>query len=349
MVGGTCYASGSRIRAARGDVTVESLVPGRKVVVIRDGKKCLEPVKWVGYSYVDVARHPRPEDVAPIRIREGAIAENQPVRDLLVSPEHCVVIDGLCVPAKLLVNGGSIVSERNSAPFKYYHIELERHGILLAENTPAESYLDTGNRYWFDNADEPRRLHADFTVDATSRRWLTDACAPLAKVPSDVEPIWTRLAKRSASIGYPIPEVVTVDKPDVQLLADGLAIWPVPDGHSRYVFAVPADVRSVSLISRFCIPAQMMIAGQRDTRRLGVRVNWIAIRCGNSETVIPSDHPALVAGWNEPEDDGKTYWRWTEGDAKIPWNSISGAAVVTIHYSTADQYPVSDETVRLVA
>ena len=104
------------------------------------------------------------------------------------------------------MNGGSITTERDLAPFKYYHIELERHGILLAENTPAESYLDTGNRYWFDNADEPRQLHAGFTVNATSDRWLTDACAPLAKVPFEVEPIWSRLAERSVAIGYPIPK-----------------------------------------------------------------------------------------------------------------------------------------------
>ena len=67
-----------------------------------------------------------------------------------VSPEHCLIIDGLCVRAKLLVNGGSIVSERDRTHVTYYHVELERHGILLAENTPAESYLDTGNRSMFE-------------------------------------------------------------------------------------------------------------------------------------------------------------------------------------------------------
>ncbi len=349
MVGGTCYASGSRIRAARGDVEVEFLVAGQQVVVVRDDRRILEPVKWVGYTYVDVARHPRPEDVAPIRFRKGAIAEQQPVRDLLVSPEHCLIIGGLCIPAKLLVNGGSILSERNRQPFKYYHVELERHGILLAENTPAESYLDTGNRYWFDNADEPRRLHADFTVDPTSARWLTDACAPLARVPVDVEPIWNRLAERSAVIGYPIPDVQTIEDADVHLLADGLVIRPVSDGARRCVFTVPAGVKSVWLMSRFCIPAEKMIASQRDTRRLGVSVKRIAIRCGNDEAIIPADHPALTAGWNAAEQDGKAHWRWTEGDARLPWENIHGAAVVTVHYSTEDRYPVQAQTTSLVA
>ncbi len=349
MVGGVCYASGGRIRAARGDIEVESIVPGQQVVVIRNGREILEPVKWVGYSCVDVSRHPRPEHVAPIRFRKGAIAENQPVRDLLVSPEHCLIIDGLCVPAKLLVNGGSITSERNHAPFRYYHIELERHGILLAENALAESYLDTGNRYWFDNSDEPRQLHADFTVNATSDRWLTDACAPLAQVPLEVEPIWDRLAERSAVIGYPIPAVVAAKNADLHLLADGLAIRAVSDVNSCHVFAVPVGVESVSIMSRFCIPAEMMVASQRDTRRLGVRVNRIAIRSGDDETIIPADDPGLTVGWNDAESDGQTKWRWTEGDGKLPWKHLEMAAIVTVHCSTVDQYPVCDEGVQLAA
>ncbi len=68
-------------------------------------------------------------------------------------------------PSKLLVNGGSIVSERDHTQFTYYHIELERHGVLLAENTPSESYLDTGNRCLFDNADVPRQLYPSFELD----------------------------------------------------------------------------------------------------------------------------------------------------------------------------------------
>jgi hypothetical protein len=347
--GPKCFAPGGRIRAARGDVPVETIVAGQEVVVIRDGKQVLEPVKWVGYGYVDVSRHPHPEEVAPIRFRQNAIAHNQPERDLVVSPEHCFIIDGLCVPAKLLVNGGSIVSLRDHPPLTYYHIELERHGILLAENTPTESYLDTGTRYWFDNADEPRQLHADFTVNHTADRWLTDACAPLAKVPVEAAPIWTRLANRSEALGYPIGAPSTVEDADIHLLVDGQVIRPVTDGDSRYVFAVPEGVESVQLMSRFCIPADKMLAGQRDTRRIGLSINRIAIRSDDQEVVIPADHPGLTTGWNDAETDGTTAWRWTDGAATIPWDNIAGAAVVTIRCSTVDQYPVYGEKLRLVA
>jgi antigen 43 len=346
---GTCFMSGARIRAARGDIAVEMIAPGEAVVVMRDGKPNLEPVKWVGHTYMDIARHARPEEAAPIRFRTGAIANDQPERDLVVSPEHCLVIDGLCVPAKLLVNGGSVVSERDHLPFTYHHIELEQHGILLAENTPAESYLNTGNRSWFDNAEDPRQLHPDFTVNADSARWLTDACAPLAKIPDEVAPIWQRLAERSAEIGYPIPAVLTVDEPEIHLLADGKVVGLLSNHDSRYTFVVPAGVTSVALMSRFSIPSDQMIPGQRDTRRLGVRVDWISIRCGGNDTIIPADHPGLDQGWNDFEKDATTAWRWTDGAATIPWENITNFAIVTIRCSPAGSYPIHDDRTQLVA
>ena len=265
-----------------------------------------------------------------------------------MSPEHCLIIDGRCVSAKLLVNGGSIVSERDHAPFTYYHIELETHGILLAENTPSESYLDTGNRCVFDNSGLPRMLHPTFTLDAGAERWVTDACAPLAGA-AEVEAIWTRLADRSAAIGYAIPEVITVSDADVRIVADGTVIPPVSSRDGRYVFMVPAGVSAVSLVSRFCIPSDKMEPSQRDTRRLGVRVNWIAIRSDDAETILSADHPALLDGWNEVEGQGKSIWRWTDGAAAIPWVNVADAAVLTVCCTQVDQYPLYDDKVRLVA
>jgi hypothetical protein len=343
-----CYMNGSSIRSAAGDVAVEDLRAGDKVVVVRKGRKRLEPVKWIGRTAVDLSTHAHVEDAAPIRIRANAIAKGKPARDLFLSPEHCLIIKGRCVSAKLLVNGGSIVSERDHAPFTYYHIELEKHGILLAENTPAESYLDTGNRSVFDNSGSPRVVHPTFTLNASAERWLTDACAPLANA-AEVEAIWTRLAKRSVTIGYRIPEVITVGDADVRIVADGTVIVAASARDSRYVFMVPPGVSTVSLMSRFCIPSDKMSPGQRDTRRLGVRVNWIAIRSGEAETILAADHPALRDGWHEVEGQARSIWRWTDGAATIPWENVAGAAILTVCCTQVDQYPVYDEKVRLVA
>jgi hypothetical protein len=63
----------------------------------------------------------------------------------------------------------------------YYHVELPRHDVLLAEGMPAESYLDVGDRSNFANGGAPIRLFADFathTFDA-AQRWEALGCARL--------------------------------------------------------------------------------------------------------------------------------------------------------------------------
>ena len=346
--GAACFKEGVLIRTEGGNRAVEAVMAGDKVVVIRDGQEVLEPVLWVGVTAIDLSKHARVEEAAPIRIRAGALAEGQPARDLFLSPEHCLIIEGRCVSAKLLVNGGSIVSERDHARFTYYHIELQSHGILLAENAPAESYLDTGNRSLFDNSGEPQQLHPAFVLNGASERWLKDACAPLADM-KEVEAIWTALASRSETIGFPIPVVTTVSDADIHLVVDGAVIKPISDRNSRYVFVVRAGVASVTLASRFCIPSDKMTPSNRDTRRLGVAVRWIAIRSGEDETVLSADNPALQDGWHAAERETKSIFRWTNGAAMIPWENIAGPATLTVCCSQVDHYPFYDDKACLVA
>lgn len=346
----TCFAAATKIATEHGEIAIETIKQGDAVAVMRNGQKVIEPVTWVGRSRIDLRKHAKPENAAPIRIKSGALAHNVPVRDLVVSPEHCLILDGSCVPVKLLVNGASIVREYPTAPFDYYHLELERHGILIADGAEAESYLDTGNRSLFDNADEPKVLHPNFDVDATSQRWKTDACAPLLSEPADVAPIWQTLTDRAAALGMVASEQATVADPDLHLLVDGQRIRPISDRDSRHVFAVPAGAKSVSLRSRYFIPADRMIAADRDTRRLGVCVNWIAIRSGSDETIFSADHPALQAGWYGTETSGTAMHRWTDGSATIPWDNIQRAAILTVRCTPASFYPVADEAAaRLVA
>jgi hypothetical protein len=92
-----------------------------------------------------------------------------------------------------------------------------------------------------------------------------------------------------------------------------------------------------------------MIASQRDTRRLGVRVNWISIRSHNVETLLAADNPGLQAGWNDAERDDKSIWRWTDGAATIPWNKHAGSAIVTVRCSQVDRYPLYEDKAHLIA
>lgn len=147
-----CFAGGTRILTARGEVEVEALQAGDLVATVSGRGSPMKPVLWVGRRRIMLAGRPDAENLAPVRIRAGALGENTPHRDLLVSPDHCMFLDGALVPARLLVNGSSITIERGLAEVTWFHVELESHDALLAEGAAAESWLDCDNRSWFENA-----------------------------------------------------------------------------------------------------------------------------------------------------------------------------------------------------
>jgi hypothetical protein len=166
-----CYAAGTRIATARGLQPIEQLRHG-DLVATESG--AFRPVRWLGRRRIDCRRHPRPHEVWPIRVQAHAFAPQQPVRDLLLSPDHAVKLDGALIPVRYLVNGATI-APRRMARICYWHVELDRHDVLRAEGLPCESFLDTGNRRAFANGGTAIHLFADFTA----RVWDADSCAAL--------------------------------------------------------------------------------------------------------------------------------------------------------------------------
>jgi ELWxxDGT repeat protein len=151
-----CFAPGTRIRTPAGEAVVETLRRG-DLVVVTDGRSI--PITWIGRQTVSTW-FGDPLRVLPIRIRAGALAANVPSRDLLVTPDHAVLVDDVLIQAGALVNGTSIVRERNVPErLTYYHIELDDHSLLLAENTPAETFVDNVDRLPFDNWAEHEALY----------------------------------------------------------------------------------------------------------------------------------------------------------------------------------------------
>jgi len=172
-----CFAEGTRILTARGEVAVEKLRPGELIACVSGRGAPMRPAVWIGRRRIPLAGHPDAGNLAPIRIRAGALAESTPRRDLLVSPDHCLFLDGALVPARMLVNGRTIVIEEGLADVTYFHIELEEHDVVLAEGAAAESWLEAGNRAWFENA--PVAL---LRVEATLDAYAADGAEPCAPV-----------------------------------------------------------------------------------------------------------------------------------------------------------------------
>jgi hypothetical protein len=154
----TCFAAGTKIATPAGNIPVEQLQIGGLVCTLNGGDR---PVKWVGWRHYDGRMIQGNRAALPVCIRQDAIADGVPVRDLVVSPGHAIAIDQVLVHALRLVNGVSVVQLSEVESVTYYHIELESHAILLAENCPAESFCDEHFRQQFGNWQEYRRLYPD--------------------------------------------------------------------------------------------------------------------------------------------------------------------------------------------
>ena len=172
-----CFAAGTPILTERGEVAVENLAVGDMVRSWSGGSR---PVRWIGCRRVNCARHPKPRDVLPIRIRADAFGDGMPARDLFLSPDHAVYIPGrnVLIPIKYLIDDDAIARVEVAA-VTYFHVELDEHDVLIAAGLPAESFLPGGDRGWFENADGPIHLFPVFTGRDTPLAWEARGAAPL--------------------------------------------------------------------------------------------------------------------------------------------------------------------------
>jgi hypothetical protein len=341
----TCFLAGTRILTEHGEVAVEDLREGDRVATPM-GTEGMQPVRWIGRRRIDTAAHPRPEACRPIRIRQDAIATGKPHRDLLVSPDHAILLDGVLIPAKLLVNGMTIVPDDSIRHVDYFHVELDRHAILLAEGLEAESYLDTGNRAIFENAGLAMILHPTFPVERGVSNWEEHACATLAVAPDVVGPVWRHLAARAAGLGFaPPPPPEATSEPDLRLVVDGRVLRPVEANAGRAVFALPRGARAAVLGSRAASPAAFE-PFHEDRRRLGVAVKRLRAHLAGAERMrdIALDGPGLATGWWAAEAAPGVLWRWTDGAAhvKLP----EGARLLEVALHGTHRYPVAQDAAQ---
>ena len=305
-----CFAQGTRLTTRRGEVAVEALSVG-DVLPTRLGGASARVV-WIGHRRVACARHPRPQDVMPVRVRAGAFGAGVPARDVVLSPDHAVFVDGVLVPVRYLLNDATIVQEA-ADEVTYWHVELERHDVIEAAGLAVESYLDTGNRGDFANAPGVVRLHPEFAADVASAAWQSRACAPLHLAGAAVEAVQRRLLARARALGWRMRRVA-----DLRLYADGRRVWPVVTG-TQWLVALPRGARSLRLVSGAGVPERLR-PGSGDGRLLGVA---IADPVWNGRAA-PLEHPRYRGGWHGAE----AGWRWTDGAAELDVRGLSDVGFV---------------------
>ncbi len=284
-----CFTRGTAILTPSGYRPVETLAAG-DVIVTTTG--AIHPIIWTGRHTADLATHPNPAAIQPIRIAAGALAPGVPRRTLRVSPDHAILLAGALIPAKLLVNGATITQEHDTLAVTYHHLELDRHDTILAEGAPCETYLDTGNR-------------AGFSV-ATSwpvrpKRWDRDACAPLVTSGPVLHQARRALHDIALAHGF-----TAASAPSVSLHIDGRTIPLEPTGHYKLP---PRHGGRAMIRSRRFIPAHFD-PGSEDRRSLGIALT--AIRAARRR-FTPD---ALAETGFHPRDPGDPAC-WTDGGGVI--------------------------------
>ena len=195
FVSAACYCPGTLIRTPFSDVPIEDLSIGDHVMTLHDGP---QKVRWIGRRSYDGRFIADQVLMLPVCLRRGSIAADVPSRDLWVSPGHAIYVEGALVPAWRLVNGRSIIQAVAVKAVTYLHIELDRHGVLFAEDCPAESFLDDQmHRNQFANAAEYWALYSDVVPGM--------ACAPRLEDGFGLQAIQQRLARRAGVVVAELP------------------------------------------------------------------------------------------------------------------------------------------------
>ena len=138
-----CFLKGTKIRTAEGERKIEDLAIGDLLPTMFGG---LRPIQWIGRYPIKRSDPSKPwvKDALPVRIAPSALAPNVPHTDLFVTGGHALLIDGVLVPAELLINGTTITRDetREYDELEFLHVKLESHDVIYAEGVPAETLIN---------------------------------------------------------------------------------------------------------------------------------------------------------------------------------------------------------------
>lgn len=143
-----CFTPGTRIETPEGPRLVEELREGDHVQTKDNGR---QEIQWIGSRRMTGARLFAMPRLRPIRIRAGALGVERPEEELLVSPEHRMLVSGdvaralfntpeVLVSARDLINNATISVDLAVREVTYVHLLLPSHQILFANGIETESF-----------------------------------------------------------------------------------------------------------------------------------------------------------------------------------------------------------------
>ena len=170
-----CFTQGTRIDTPDGPRRVEDLREGDRVLTRDNGAQV---VQWIGSRRMSGARLFATPGLRPVRLRAGALGIERPDADLLVSPEHRMLVRGrvaqalfntpeVLVMARDLVNDRTVTVDLAAREVTYIHLLLPSHQILRANGLETESFHPASAALsTLDAADRARLLSFDPVLEA---------------------------------------------------------------------------------------------------------------------------------------------------------------------------------------
>jgi hypothetical protein len=147
--GGTipCFTPGTFIATPTGNRLIENLKIGDLIITKDNG---LQAIRWIGKKEITGARLYACPQLRPVRIKKNTFGNQRPYRDLVVSPQHRIVINNdmanilfgsqqVLVPAKALVDEHK-VDMSDVRETTYIHILFDHHEIIYANGVATESF-----------------------------------------------------------------------------------------------------------------------------------------------------------------------------------------------------------------
>ena len=143
-----CFTPGTLIATPRGEVAIEILRVGDRVITRDNG---LQIIRWIGTRPVRAGAFFTHHHLAPVHIRKGALGNDLPERDMMVSPNHRMLVahdktalhfedsDEVLVAAKHLT-GLAGVDVLQNVETTYLHIMFDRHEVILSNGAWSESF-----------------------------------------------------------------------------------------------------------------------------------------------------------------------------------------------------------------
>ena len=142
-----CFTPGTMIATPRGERLVETLDVGDKVITRDNG---IQEIRWIGTRTLTREEMPKAQHMLPIRIRRGAFGNGLPERDMIVSPNHRVLVSNdktalyfdeseVLVAAKHLT-GLVGVEEVEAETVTYVHFMFDQHEVVLSDGLWTESF-----------------------------------------------------------------------------------------------------------------------------------------------------------------------------------------------------------------